>query len=346
MKTKRFFIATLLVVAATSVAVVSCKKETQNASQKQNNAPNGTEQNMSLAEQRVLNFLDAFDAMKRGEKAEGEPVSIADACQLMETTLNYCHGYTHEQISSLRHDTIRMALPKGDAQGNITQTEMLETYETLRNAVRDAYVSIEMEDKALMFVMLNLDGNAAKDGNKNVEIVLTVGRHDIGTPQQPTPYPWYGVPFNNSECYNWAEFAGVLTEKVAQYDLRNMAVYNPCPTCYTFIENPHTEFIYVGGQNNDCMFYECGLTYDEVENYQICWPLTQEIYACIMETTHYEGMLINPYGYEWYYYTEVWPYPQPNPEDNTFCITYYYIVMNATRWWRNNNGVYPIPIDE
>ena len=58
MEKRKLFIATLLVAAAVSVAVVSCKKETQNASLKQNNAPEGTEQNMSRYEQIVrLNLL-------------------------------------------------------------------------------------------------------------------------------------------------------------------------------------------------------------------------------------------------------------------------------------------------
>ena len=91
---KRFtktLVAAIMVVATGAVIMVGCKKE-ENAQIKDGVAQ--TEQSMSPTEQKVLDFLADYDAMKRGAKVDGESVTPEGLRPLCETTINYCHGFT------------------------------------------------------------------------------------------------------------------------------------------------------------------------------------------------------------------------------------------------------------
>jgi len=334
---KVFKSAAFLVATAGLIFNISCKKQLDNPI---NNSVALSEQEVSTSEQKVVGFLKNYTAVKNGAKIDGEAVTPENARWYFETTLNYCYGFTQDQLTNSRMDTVYVTLPETDAQGNISYNDLMDTYGSIIETVRDTYMAINMENKTLQFVMMNIDNNSARNEGSRVQVIMNTGSKDIdpGTPTpNPNPGPWYGIPFSLGDDWIWglnrgkcdgsvltSDAAQQLTEKVLNYDIANMLYYNPCPTCYTFIEN---------------------LTWEEVENYCIPRHDMNKYYAWIMQQSHYPGMIINPYGVDWYYKVQVEDKYTQNHNTSLYSAWHEITVFNCTRLWRKLDPSYPVPID-
>jgi len=331
-----------MIIAATGAAImVGCKKE-ESAQMKDGVAQ--TEQNMSPEEQKVLDFLADYDAMKQGIKADGEAVTPEQLLYLCETSVNYCYGFTQDHLTDVRMDTIHVAMPKTDALGNIAYNDQLATYGEIISAIRETYKSINMENKTLKFVVMSLN-NKAKDGDNDITIVMNTGRNTDGIDPQG--------PFNVDECYLWGIMGNLESTntavrqeylKVLDYDYQMMYYYTPCPTCTTWIDNISDTTYYGYLENNDSLFYATGLTLEEVLNYQLCYDDLNREYFFIVKRGHW-GQPTNLYNVDWYYYTNVFSNGAPIGHD-LFSIWHYFTVFRCTRHWRHGDAPYPIPIDE
>lgn len=338
---KKVLLSVAIIAATLGVMMSSCKKE-ESALMKEGVAQ--TEQSMSPTEQRVLDFLADYDAMKRGAKVDGESVTPELLRHLCETTVNYCYGFTQDHLTDVRMDTIHVAMPKTDALGNIAYNDQLATYGEIISAIRETYKSINMENKTLKFVMMSLN-NKAKDGDNDITIVMNTGRNTDGIDPQG--------PFNVDECYLWGIMGNLESTntavwqeylKVLDYDYQMMYYYTPCPTCTTWIDNISDTTYYGYLENNDSLFYATGLTLEEVLNYQLCYDDLNREYFFIVKRGHW-GQPTNLYNVDWYYYTNVFSNGAPIGHD-LFSIWHYFTVFRCTRHWRHGDAPYPIPIDE
>lgn len=356
---KIFRTVALMVATAGMLLNVSCKKNEAAALINEASAVQ-KEQSVSPAEQKVTAFLEAYSSMKRGAKAEGDPVTPEEARWQWETTLNYCYGFTQDQLSDMRVDTVWVSMPQADAQGNIAYADLLSTYGEVVSAVREAYKSIDMEGKTLQFVMMSLaDGMERADGDRVCVVMSTGSRTNDNGSGTPVAYHWYGRPFHAGDDWIWglnlgkcdgsvheSDAAKQLTIKVGDYDMNHSLLYTPCPTCYTYIENPHITQFYTGCNGEyDSVFYATGLTPEEVRTYCIPSQDLNKYYAWIMLRTHYPDMVINPYGYDWYYQVLVTDGISIR-QDKLWKIWHEVYVYNCTRWWRKLNPNYPVPIEE
>ena len=341
MKKFFFIVVALFATVAGLLTNTSCKKQQEESALL--NGATQTEQDMSPSEQKVLDFLADYDAMKRGAKAEGEAVSPEQARWQWETSLNYCYGFTQDHLTDMREDTLHMAMPKTDAQGNIAYSDLLDTYANIVSAVRETYKSINMGNKTLKFVTVNFD-NGSKDGDGTVTIVMNTGRNYNGIDPQG--------PFNVGECYPWGTVGATenpafapmkLYEKVCDYDTLWMAYHNPCPTCVTWIDSITEKTYYGYKENNDSLFHAIGLTCSEVQNYLLCYDDLNKEYFYMIKRGHY-GQPTNLYNQKWYYCSKV--YSKGIEWDQDFwSIFHVYVVKYCIRRWRHDGGLYPIPID-
>lgn len=317
----------------------SCKKQEEST-------PNikcaQTEQSVSASEQKVLDFIEAYTEMKHGAKIEGEAVTPEEARWQWETTLNYCYGFTQDQLTEMREDTVHVAMPKANTQGSIAYSDMLTTYNEIVNAVRETYKAIDMENKTLKFVMVSLD-DQAKDGN--VTIVMNTGKNTNSTDPQG--------PFGEGECYTWGTIGTTenptyapmkIYEAICDYDDSMTIYYNPCSSCVTWIDSI-TETKYYGfAENNDSLFHATELTWAEVQNYLLCHDDLNKEYYYIIKRGHY-GQPTNLYEQKWYYCSKVYSQGKQIAL-NSWDIWHWFIVKTCIRHWRHDGGLYPIPIDE
>lgn len=359
---KRFtktFVAAMMVVATGAVIMVGCKKE-ESAQMERGVAQ--TEQSMSPEEQKVLDFLADYDAMKQGMKAEGEPVCPEDARWYIETSMNYCHGFSHELLSNMRMDTVRVAMPKTDEEGQIAYSDLMTTYGNAVAAVREQYKSIDMEGKTLQFVMMSIENSTAKDGGEDLVILMNTGSNsddnNTGTSTPPSS-PWYAGSFVEGDDWIWgmnkgkcdgsvsiSDAAKQLTLAIRDYDVRHWLEYVPCYGCHPyFIIEPTVEEIYVGNVNSTWPFYASGLTWNEIQTYCIPWEDMNMYYEEILQATHTENMITNPFGYYGYYETLVFGTYGVNLNTYICNIWHTVWVYYAKRGWRTS-GEYPVPVDE
>lgn len=359
---KRFtktLVAAIMIVATGAVIMVGCKKE-ESAQMKSDVAQ--TEQNMSPEEQKVLDFLADYDAMKQGMKAEGEPVCPEDARWYIETVMNYCHGFSHELLSNMRMDTVRVAMPKTDEEGQIAYSDLMTTYCNAVAAVREQYKSIDMEGKTLQFVMMSIENGTAKNGSDDLVILMNTGSNNgsngVGTSTPPSS-PWYAGPFGEWDEWIWGmnkgkcmgtnvgfDAADILTMAIGHYDTIHWAEYVPCYGCHPyFIVEPTVVATYPGNANSTWPFFASGLTWDEVQTYCIPWDDMNMYYEEILQATHTENMVTNPFGYFGYYRTHVIDTRGVDMSSGLSEIKHIVKVYYATRGWRTS-GEYPVPMDE
>lgn len=348
---KKVVLSVAIIAAMMGVMMSSCKKE-ESAQMKEGVAQ--TEQSMSPSEQRIIDFLADFEAMKQGAKVEGEVVTPEQARWQWETTLNYCYGFTQTDLTGMRHDTLRVAMPKTDAQGNVDFTDLMATYNDIVSTVRNAYVGIDMEYKTLQYVTISLPEEASKSGDNEIVIIMNTGSDDIDDE------PWYGEPFVNDPCWVWGLGGGSCTEpysmagdasdrieaEIAIWDYAHRGLLIDCPDCEIYVDSIEVvaffEYPFV---QTDTLFHISGLPYQELRHYCICPEEIQNNFAWIMDNTHFPGMFTWHYNQFWYYKTEI--IDVVTQEGYPFDIySGHYLVLEkyAIRRIRHSNG-YPIPID-
>lgn len=348
-------IAALLFAATAGVTMVACKKEKQPVVD-QKAATSYTEGVPSESEQRIIGFIEAFEGMKKGEKASGEAMTMEEARRQWETTLNYCHSFTQSYVVDMRTDTLHVALPKADAEGMVSYADAVDAYGRILSEVTKTFVGLDLEDKTMKFAMMSLPESDAKEAS-TVEVVMFTGSRAEAS-NHGTRQPWYGTPFTDGTCWKWglnlgrceetqaahpstSDAAQEITNRVNAYDLAHYSEYTPCPDCYTYIENINLSLYAQGGTETDWLFFVSGLTNEEAANYCLCQDELNYYYAQVMLHTHTQNMIINPYGYDSYYCLIV---------DSNFLTIHsiginsiYHIlkVYNATRQWRHYGGEYP-----
>lgn len=356
---KKVLLNVAIIAAMLGVMMSSCKKE---ESTQMKNGVAQTEQSMSPEEQKVLDFLSDYDAMKRGVKSEEDPICIEDARWYWETAMNYCHGFAHVVLCDMRMDTVRIPMPKTDAEGYIDYLDVMETYGNMVSAVREAYKSIEMKGKTLQLVIVSIEEGKAKDGGDDLIILMNTGSNSYGdsSMQAPSELPWYVGPFDKDDDWIWgleggscdstimeSDASDQLTLAIANYDFIHGSIYVPCPTCYTyFLVGPNIEASYYGNANSSWPFFDSGLLWEEVLTRCILGEDLEMYYEEIMQHTHTENMETNPYGYYGYYKTEVLDWVLGDVPQDYHIIRHVVQVLYATRVWRNDNGNYPVPIDD
>lgn len=332
---KKVLLNVAIIAAMLGVMMSSCKKE---ESTQMKNGVAQTEQSMSPSEQRVLDFLADYKAVKGGAKADGEDVTPEVARWQIEKVFNYCYSFTEDQLSNMRQDKVSVTMPKVNVEGKISYYDLLETYGKVVDAVREAYKAINLEGKTLKFVTISIDEVEVKDNN-SLTVVMNTGSSISNE--------------TTDDCFIWGtngifELPGrapeQLQDSVNRYDAYYMLYYNPCPSCYTYLDTIYTYAIYYGNVNNG-LFYASGLTYQETLDYQLCWggDLDDEIDYII--SLGHPGQPTNLYNIDWYYYTIIRSDSAQPEELGYYDVWHSAEVKYCRRLWRQYGNEYPISIE-
>lgn len=354
----KYFVVAMIVVAATAAVLVGCKKDEQTSGEQEKSVSGYDEtQQPSESEEKIISFINDYECVKKGEKAEGEDMSLEDARWLWETTMNYCYGFTQSHLSGMRQDTLCFICPKANADGYVLYIDVLETYNAIINDARKSYCSIDMDDKTLQFVTMSFVNDNEKNGNSKLLVIMNTGRDDTDNTDNDHPL-WYGVPFTEDVCWKFGRNLGSCTypyildsdaaqeieKAIAAYDLSHETPHLTCTNCETYMENIYVDTAYYyPNETTDSIFYASGLTWNEVNDYCICKEEMNMYYAWIMKKTHYENMVINPYDVDWYYCVKVDGCSTCQP-DGLYTIYHLYRRYNGTRRFRVNRN-YPVSLD-
>ena len=171
MEKKRFFIATLLVAAAVSVAVVSCKKETQNVLS--NNAPQSVKAFTPPQVDDMNAYLKEFkQKMKSADKGDDETLSLEEAAWHLSSVANYDFGHVNVESNAIRFDTIYIQVQVCDLK--VCLCDLNTAYEKIQNEIIGFRGNLHFGNPHFRFI----DVDISIDGRVRIIITTTFNDYD------------------------------------------------------------------------------------------------------------------------------------------------------------------------
>ena len=183
MKTKSFFIATLLVVAAISVVVVSCKKETASA------VTDNKNESVQTFNPREIEDMNAYlkdfkQKMNSTAKGEDEALPLEDAAWHLSSVANYDFGNINVEFDDIRFDTLYAHVDV--TNGTVLLSDLGIAYENISNEIESHFQKINLDEKHIRFI----DAYISEDGYTSIPLLISFKRNSKGWDD----YHWYYEP--------------------------------------------------------------------------------------------------------------------------------------------------------
>ena len=158
---KYFLTAALIVAAAASVALVSCKKDNENT-------PMNPKQSENAA---LLNRIEDFQVLRNevhsGMKADGT-MTVEEMRQILDLTTNYEHSKHETWCLNTTLDTLRIAMPAVDGNGNVSKSDVVATYDALEIALEKSLNNATDGLDVPSYFAIMMPETGTKDGEINV----------------------------------------------------------------------------------------------------------------------------------------------------------------------------------
>ena len=192
MNKRKFFIATLLVAAAVSVAVVSCKKETPNALHN-NNSPSVTTSAVPQVDDMNAYLKDFKKKMQTATRDGNETLSLEEAAWHLSSVANYEFANANVDFTDLRYDTLYYQV--NVANGQVALSDLNAVYEIMANGIDAFYQSLDLQEKHFRFI------GASVSENGQVMATLITSYRDLD-------HTWYFTDGFEAvvNCLDWFDF--------------------------------------------------------------------------------------------------------------------------------------------
>lgn len=165
MKKRNLFITTLLVVAATTVAMVSCKKENQDTLL---NNLQCVEAFTPPVVDDMNAYLKDFKQMMQNVTRDGsETLSLEEAAWHLSSVANYDFANANVQFTDLRYDTLYYQVSVSNRQ--VALSDLNAVYESMANDIDAFYQSLDLQEKHFRFIGVNV----SDEGNVTVSLLTT-----------------------------------------------------------------------------------------------------------------------------------------------------------------------------
>lgn len=183
-------VAAVIVAAIVSVTVVSCKKDKDEVVKATNSEA-----------QALLNRIEAFqtlrDAVNSGAKASGN-MTVEEMRETLCLVSNYEHSEHETYCLETTLDTLRVPMPAVDLDGNVSEADVVTTYNAFEMALQERMESINDEMVVPSLFSIVLPKNGSKDED-DINIIFTRGQE---TEFEPITSPMASGPFNDI-CLRW-----------------------------------------------------------------------------------------------------------------------------------------------
>jgi len=204
MKKKNLLIATLLVVAAVSVAVVSCKKEKSSQAS-----------NLDQVAENMNEYLKSFkQKLLSAEKGE-ETISLKQAQRDLGNLLNYDFGDANYATNVFHEDTLRTRLViNGDM---VDLAQLSATYNVAHEMIAKAYEQVNIPEKSVYSIYCAIDPEAKENETVEIVLVLTTRGLDEGM-KSMNSVPTFKTSIDNTDCWHVADARGRCDNTDLGYD--------------------------------------------------------------------------------------------------------------------------------
>lgn len=191
---KSFKLAALFVAAAISVAVVSCQKD------KETEEPVASQSQNSEAKE-LLNRIYAFQSLRddinSGAKS-GESMTLEELRDNIDLTFNFEHSQHATPFDHATLDTFYVRMPQTDANGNVSATDAIATYNAFEASLENLLANIEDDANLAKNFSIKFPETGVKNEDA-IQVVFTRGLRD--------PYPSSG-PFVKGDDFYWGDMLG------------------------------------------------------------------------------------------------------------------------------------------
>ena len=164
MKKHHLLIAILLVVAAVSVAVVSCKKEDTKTL-----STNNVKEAFDPRQIEDMNaYLKDFkNKMQLATKGEDEAFSLDEAAWHLSNMANYDFGYVNVEFTDLRYDTLYYHVNITD--GKVLLSDLNTVYMSISNDIVHLSQTLNLQEKHIRYVKAFISEN----GMASVQVITS-----------------------------------------------------------------------------------------------------------------------------------------------------------------------------
>lgn len=173
------FAIAMMVVAAASVAVVSCKKD--NASQ----TSESKTVEMSASDSNMDEYLISFKKRLLSAQKGGESISPEQAQRDLGNLLNFDFGDTNYESNVYQVDTVHVKLTL--TNGQIDLSDLAVTYNNAVQSILDIYHNIDLPEKSISSISCHFCEPESKEGeSEDVEIIVVSRGYSSITPAMYT----------------------------------------------------------------------------------------------------------------------------------------------------------------
>lgn len=197
MKRKIYTIATLLVAAAISVAVVSCQKDNETENENQVVTKSANDESRELLN-RIYAFQELRDNVRSGAKS-GESMTLEQLRDDIDLTFNYEHSQHALPFANAALDTFYVRMPQVDANGNVSAAEAIATYNAFETELAELMAGVDNDSDLAKNFSIKFPETGAKSGDA-IEVVFTRGEKEDPSAASD--------PFKEGDDYIWGKMLG------------------------------------------------------------------------------------------------------------------------------------------
>ena len=337
MKNKLSFAITIMVLAAAiSVAVISCKKEQQHTPSDEEQVMQNVLEGQEAIEQ-IVNFRNQFETYKKNPDTKTvETVSLEEAVWNIENLFNLSYSMPEKYYSEMANFVFRVGLPI-DTAGQVRLSDLFDMYDQAVAQARTEYANDGFTNKGFVFMRVNVDLRS----QNLVQLVFKgktgeVAMYSIGTPYHDTmiidgpfgtlddwEYKSGWGKCNDHNCGSGADKE--LQHKLHEYLISTLAFPE---TGYRAVYLNSVEVFLDGISNPNDVFYRENTNASCIDHYTMNSLFSKEkrlIFRTIPNSSNW-----NVYGYT-PIVIEIDGKQKYNPSEETQCITHENTLTYAQR---------------
>ena len=167
MKNKFFIFAIIILLTATIITIVSCKKDkpTEDVTKNVNLAENNNVDNMDAY---LLSFKEKLQNATKG----GETISVEQAQRDLGNLLNFDFGDANYASDTFLLDTLHVKLQQ--VGGMVDLSVLAETYSDAFDQILTSYRSLDLPDKSVYSILCKYNNaNNKNNDSEDVDVVVT-----------------------------------------------------------------------------------------------------------------------------------------------------------------------------
>lgn len=166
-KHKKLLFVTMIIVAVVATFFVGCKKE---KTEVLNNPEKSETQELH---NRIKAFQTLCDAVNSGTKADGT-MTVEEMRQILDLTSNYEYSQHMTYCVGTVLDTLHVAMPIVDNEGNVSENDVVATYSAFETELQKCLAAVNDGKNLPSYFSILMPENGAKDIDE-IEIVFIRG---------------------------------------------------------------------------------------------------------------------------------------------------------------------------